>query len=92
MTRDECACVCSHCVHVCVFTSLHYGESISNHSSHTGHRFLSIGGDDIFLKIVFCSSISSWSIVGRLNKRLPVASDSPGVTDSYDAAVDSLDI
>ena len=48
MTRDECACVCSHCVHVCVFTSLHYGESISNHSSHTGHRFLSIL---FFLKI-----------------------------------------
>ena len=45
-----------------------------------------------FLKIVFCSSISSWSIVERLNKRLPVASDSPGVTDSYDAAIDSMDI
>ena len=65
--------VCSHCVHVCVFTSLHYGESISNHSSHTGHRFLSIGEDDIFLatilKIVFCSSISSLLIVGRLKIR-----------------------
>ena len=39
---------CSHCVHFCVFTNLHDGESISNHSSHTGHRFLSIGEDDIF--------------------------------------------
>ena len=38
------------------------------------------------MKIVFCSSISSLLIVGRLNKRLPVASDSLGVTDSYDAA------
>ena len=28
--------------------------------------------------------------VGRLNKRLPVASDSPGASDSYDAAVDSM--
>ena len=28
----------------------------------------------------------------RLNKRLPVSSDSPGVTDSYNAAVDSVDV
>ena len=42
------------------------------------------------MKIVFCSLISSLLIVGRLNKRLLVAYDSPGATDSYDAAVDSM--
>ena len=48
-----------------------------------GHNF-----EDRFLliNIIF---VDCWAAE---DKRLPVASDSPGVTDSYDAAVDSVDV
>ena len=44
-------CPCLLCPFVCPCLCVHkppLGESISNHSSHTGHHFLSIGEDDIF--------------------------------------------
>ena len=40
----------------------------------------------VFINIIF---VDCWAAE---YKRLPVASDSPLVTDSYDAAVDSMDI